>query len=117
MRPRRQNGGMSYTGNVRVGGPPDVRSVPGLAITKVAVGPFDNNAYLLRCSATREVLLVDAAAEPSRLRSLIGDGCLVRIVTTHQHGDHWQALADVTDATGAPVVAHPLDAPGLPVPV
>jgi glyoxylase-like metal-dependent hydrolase (beta-lactamase superfamily II) len=39
-----------------------------------------------------------------------------RIVTTHQHADHWQALAEVKAATGATTVAHPADAPGIPVP-
>jgi glyoxylase-like metal-dependent hydrolase (beta-lactamase superfamily II) len=38
------------------------------------------------------------------------------VVTTHQHGDHWQALAEVVAATGARTVAHPLDAGGIPVP-
>ena len=42
---------MTYTGNVTVGGPPDTRELPGLTITKVAVGPMDNNAYLLRSTA------------------------------------------------------------------
>jgi glyoxylase-like metal-dependent hydrolase (beta-lactamase superfamily II) len=39
-----------------------------------------------------------------------------KIVTTHQHQDHWGALADVKSATGAITVAHPLDSPGIPVP-
>jgi hypothetical protein len=41
---------MSYSGNVTVGGPADTRELPGLSITKVAVGPMGNNAYLLRCT-------------------------------------------------------------------
>src|SRR5262245_52587087 len=32
-------GSVSYTGDVEVGGPPDVRELPGLTITKLAVGP------------------------------------------------------------------------------
>ena len=43
---------MTYTGNVTVGGPADTRELPGLTITKVAVGPMNNNAYLLRCTST-----------------------------------------------------------------
>ncbi|MDQ3732639.1 MAG: MBL fold metallo-hydrolase, partial [Actinomycetota bacterium] len=43
---------MTYTGKVRVGGTPDVRELADLIITKVAVGPMDNNAYLLRCRHT-----------------------------------------------------------------
>ena len=108
---------MSYTGNVTVGGPPDSRELPGLSVTKLAVGPMDNNAYLLRDLRTGDALLIDAAAEADRLIELIGDTPVVRIVTTHRHADHWQALAEVQAATGAAVVAHPVDAEEIPVTV
>ncbi|WP_214324160.1 MBL fold metallo-hydrolase [Nonomuraea sediminis] len=106
---------MTYTGDVQVGGPADVRELPGLTITKLAVGPFDNNAYLLRCTETGDELLIDAAAEADRLLALITDEPLKWIVTTHRHGDHWQALEQVAKVTGAATIAHPLDAPALPV--
>jgi glyoxylase-like metal-dependent hydrolase (beta-lactamase superfamily II) len=105
---------VTYTGDVSVGGPPDTRTVPGLAISKLAVGPMDNNAYLLRCTQTGEQVLIDAANEADRLLALTG-GQLSAIVTTHRHFDHWQALAEVQAATGASVIAHPDDAPELPV--
>ncbi len=108
---------MTYTGNVTVGGPPDSRDIEGLTVTKLAVGPMDNNAYLLRCASTGEGLLIDAANEASRLIELIGDTPVSWIVTTHRHGDHWQALAELQAATGAAVIAHPDDAPELPVTV
>ena len=108
---------MSYTGNVSVGGPADTRELPGLTITKVAVGPMDNNAYLLRCTQTGELALIDAANEADTLLALIGDTPLATILTTHQHFDHVAALADVQQATGAATVAHPEDAPGIPIPV
>jgi glyoxylase-like metal-dependent hydrolase (beta-lactamase superfamily II) len=108
---------VSYTGDVSVGGPPDVRELPGLTITKIAVGPFDNNAYLLRCTATGELALIDAANEAGRLLALIGGARLGQIVTTHRHQDHWMALAEVKTATGATVIAHPQDAGELPVEV
>ena len=106
---------MAYTGDVTVGGTPDTRDLPGLTVTKVAVGPVDNNAYLLRCSQTGDALLIDAANEAPRLLELIGDTPLSSIVTTHRHWDHWQALAEVQAATGAVVIAHPDDAEALPV--
>ncbi len=108
---------MTYTGDVQVGGPADVRELPALTISKLAVGPYDNNAYLLRCTETGEGLLIDAAADPDRLLALMGDRPVGTIVTTHQHGDHWQALEQVAKVTGARLVAHPLDAPALPLPV
>ena len=108
---------MSYTGNVSVGGPADTRELPGLTITKVAVGPMDNNAYLLRCSKTGELALIDAANEAPTLMALLGDAPLATIITTHQHWDHHAALQAVQHATGAATVAHPDDASGLPIPV
>ena len=106
---------MSYTGDVSVGGPAETRELPGLTITKVAVGPMNNNAYLLRCTSTGELLLIDAANEAGRLLGLIGETPLATVVTTHQHGDHWAALREVQQATGAATVAHPDDAGGIPV--
>jgi glyoxylase-like metal-dependent hydrolase (beta-lactamase superfamily II) len=106
---------VTYTGDVRVGGPSDTREINGVTVTKIAVGPYDNNSYLLRDTSTGQALLIDAAAEPERLLEMIGDTPVERIVTTHQHGDHWQALERVHAATGAATVAHPADAPGIPV--
>ncbi|RBQ19042.1 MBL fold metallo-hydrolase [Spongiactinospora rosea] len=107
---------MTYTGDVSQGGPADVRELNDITIGKLEVGGFGNNAYLLRCKETGDGLLIDAAAEPDRLLEWIGDAPISKIVTTHRHRDHWLALADVHRATGATVVAHPLDAPHLPTP-
>jgi glyoxylase-like metal-dependent hydrolase (beta-lactamase superfamily II) len=103
-----------YTGNVTPGGPPAVRELPDLTITKVSVGPMDNNAYLLRCGTDGTQVLIDAANEPDRLLDLIG-GSLATVVTTHRHQDHWQALRAVVDRTGAASLAHEDDAPEIPV--
>jgi len=93
-----------------------VTTLPALTIAKLSVGPMDNNAYLLTCTATGTQLLIDAANDADRLLELVGSGGLATVVTTHRHGDHWQALSPVVDATGAVSVAHELDAPELPVP-
>ncbi len=109
----------TYTGNVTVGGPADVRRLNGLTIAKVAVGPMSNNAYLLRCTASGEGLLIDAANEADRLREFVEfEGPAVSaILTTHRHWDHWQALAETVDAAGAAVYAGEDDADELPVAV
>jgi len=106
---------VTYTGDVTNGGAPDVRELTDLTITKVSVGPMDNNAYLLRCRATGEQLLIDAANDSDRLLQLIGNGGISTVVTTHQHHDHWYALKDVVDATNAQSIAHAADADALPV--
>ena len=105
---------MSYTGEVTVGGPADVRELAGLTITKVAVDEkMSNNCYLLRCTDTGDQVLIDAAASPDVLLPLIGADGLSAVVTTHQHWDHHRALADVVRRTGAEVVAGEPDADAI----
>jgi len=76
-----------------------------------------NNVYLLTCIRTNKQLLIDAAADPERIMSLIaeGSGGLDAIVTTHQHWDHHRALAQVVTATHATTTAGDDDADALPV--
>jgi glyoxylase-like metal-dependent hydrolase (beta-lactamase superfamily II) len=94
---------------------PSVRDLGGLRVTKTSVGPMDNNAYLLTCAADGTQVLIDAANDAARLLELIGPAGLATVVTTHRHGDHWQALAEVISATGAASLAHVADAPEIPV--
>ena len=109
-----------YTGHVEPGGAAARRDLDALTITKISVGPMNNNAYLLVCRNTGDALLVDAANDSERLADLLGHDDerprLRTIVTTHQHPDHWQALGAVAGQTGCFTVAHPADAEALPVP-
>ena len=106
---------MTYTGDVTQGGPADVREIGALRLHKVSVGPMDNNAYLLECTAGGERLLVDAAAEPETLLGLLPDGRLEQVVTTHRHADHWQGLAEVVARTGTRTLAGRPDVDAVPV--
>ena len=108
---------MSYHGKVVPGGPPDVRELAKLTITKFSVGDMDNNVYLLRCQATDEQVLVDAADDARTIMQVVGSDGLRRVVTTHRHWDHHRALPEVVAATGATTVAGEADADELPVPV
>ena len=105
-----------YTGNVKVGGSADVHELPKLIVSKLAVGPYNNNAYVLRCRRTGAQVLIDAPSEADRLLTLIGNDGVELVITTHSHHDHWGALAEVVAATGAMTAAHLLDAPQIPVP-
>ena len=102
---------VSYTGDVSPGGEPQTRKAGCVTITKVDVDPdMSNNAYLLHCEETDELLLIDAAYDAPTLLALIGDRPLTAVVTTHQHWDHHRALAEVVAATGATVIAGAPDA-------
>ena len=87
-----------------------------LVIRRVAVGPMDNNAYLLTDRGGAQ-LLVDAADEPDRLVALLQEGSgsarLDALVTTHRHPDHHQALASIVAVTGAPSLAGADDADAI----
>ena len=106
----------NYTGHVEPGTAAR-RNLPGASIVKVSVGPMDNNAYLVTCSQTGETLLIDAANDADILLELIDRFApkLALIVTSHQHQDHWLALAEVAKVSGVPTAAHQLDADPLPV--
>jgi glyoxylase-like metal-dependent hydrolase (beta-lactamase superfamily II) len=106
----------NYTGHVDPGTAAR-RTLLGATILKASVGPMDNNTYLVTCSQTGDTLLIDAANDADVLIDLARRYApkLSLIVTSHQHWDHWQALAAVAEATGAPTAAHEIDAGPLPV--
>jgi glyoxylase-like metal-dependent hydrolase (beta-lactamase superfamily II) len=109
---------MTYTGDVVSGGPSDRRDLEQLTIRKASVGTMANNVYLLTCAQTGAQLLIDAAAEPERIMSLLreGGGRLDVIVTTHQHWDHHRALAQLVASAGPVTTAAGADdADALPV--
>src|SRR5512139_969520 len=109
---------MTYHGKVKPGGPAESRELANLIITKLAVDDkMANNVYLLRCRATDQQLLIDAADDAAAILKLIGPDGLACVVTTHKHWDHHRALAAVVEATGAETVAGKEDAPELPVKV
>jgi glyoxylase-like metal-dependent hydrolase (beta-lactamase superfamily II) len=82
---------------------------PTVTLTKVSVGPGDNDAYLLDAGG---LLLIDAADDAATLQQVLGGRGLDTIVTTHQHRDHWQALAALAP-TGARLVAGTPDAEAI----
>jgi len=111
----------AYQGHVAPQGAPARRELTDITIAKLSVGPMDNNAYLLVCKHTGDALLIDAANDAQRILDLVsqspGNPKLGSIITTHSHYDHWQALAEVAQSSGATVLAGKADAAGLPIPV
>ena len=69
------------------------------------MGPYDNNAYLIRDLARGESVLVDMPLEEKvLLDALAAEGRVRTIVATHWHPDHWMTYDAVRAATGAPVL-------------
>ena len=67
-------------------------------IHKVVVGPMDNNVYVVRCKQTGDAVLLDAANEHERLLDLCQQLNVRRVLETHGHWDHIQAVPAVRDA-------------------
>lgn len=82
-------------------------------IHKVVVGPVDNNVFVLRCRETGDAMLIDAANEHDLLLDLCSTLGVRRVVETHGHWDHIQAVTAVRDA-GYAVGVTPEDADMLP---
>ena len=95
---------MAGLNHVQPGGSPLVVELsPTVAATKISVGSMDNNSYLLTPNSGPAVL-IDAADDDQRLLSVIASRPVATIVTTHRHGDHWQALSALAKATGAQLI-------------
>jgi glyoxylase-like metal-dependent hydrolase (beta-lactamase superfamily II) len=70
----------------------------GVEIHKVVVGPMDNNVFVLRCTETGDAVLLDAADEHERLLDLSRLLGVRRVLETHGHPDHIQAVPEMRDA-------------------
>ncbi|HEV2360442.1 MAG TPA: MBL fold metallo-hydrolase, partial [Acidimicrobiales bacterium] len=82
-------------------------------IHMVVVGPMDNNVYVVRCRATGEAVLVDAANEHEKLLELCKGLGVRSVLETHGHWDHIQAVPELRDA-GYEVAVTAADAAMLP---
>ena len=67
-------------------------------IHRVVVGPVDNNVFVVRCTATGDAVLIDAANEHERLLELCSQLGVRTVLETHGHWDHIQAVPAVRDA-------------------
>ena len=82
-----------------------------LEIRTFVGGPIDTNAYLVGDDETNEALVIDApqgiTGEITAAAAAAG-WTISRIVLTHAHWDHIVDAAALKEATGAPLLAHPL---------
>ena len=81
-------------------------------IHRVVVGDYDNNVFVVRCRATGEAVLIDAANEHERLLELASSLGVRRVLETHGHFDHIGAVTEMREA-GYEVAVTAADAPML----
>ncbi|MGH3516951.1 MAG: MBL fold metallo-hydrolase [Haloechinothrix sp.] len=69
----------------------------------------DNNVWLI--GDEREVVVIDAAHDAAAVLDAVSDRSVTAVICTHGHNDHINAVAEVADKSGAPVLLHPEDEP------
>ena len=81
-------------------------------VHKVVVGPYDNNVFVVRCRESGEAVLIDAANEHEQLLALCRRLGVKRVLETHGHWDHIQAIPALREA-GYEIAVTAADAPRL----
>jgi glyoxylase-like metal-dependent hydrolase (beta-lactamase superfamily II) len=69
-----------------------------LEIHRVVVGPYANNVFVLRCRETGDAVLIDAANEHEQLLEMCQRLGVRRVLETHGHWDHIQAVPAIRNA-------------------
>ncbi len=70
----------------------------GVRIDKIVVGPYENNVFVVRCTSTGDAVIIDAANEHDLLLEVSRRTGVRRVLTTHGHFDHIQAVTAMRDA-------------------
>jgi glyoxylase-like metal-dependent hydrolase (beta-lactamase superfamily II) len=77
-----------------------------LAVDRFELGPIGTNCYVVRAAPdAEEAVVIDPSGESAQLQPELartGARC-VAILITHGHWDHLVGVADLAEATGAPV--------------
>ena len=81
-----------------------------LAVRRVCVGSWENNAYVLACRSTGAAVVIDAAAEADRVVAATEDVEPLALLTTHGHFDHVGAAREVADRLDIPFYLNAADA-------
>ncbi len=77
-----------------------------LAVDTLSLGQIGTNCYLVRLDrSSRDAVVIDPGADAAEIRLALaraGASCAA-ILLTHSHYDHFGALAELAEGTGAPV--------------
>jgi glyoxylase-like metal-dependent hydrolase (beta-lactamase superfamily II) len=82
-------------------------------IEKLVVGPYENNVFVIRSKRNGDAVIIDAANEHALLLEVSRATGVGRVLTTHGHGDHIQAVTALRNA-GIDVGIATADAAMLP---
>jgi len=85
-----------------------------MQVTKLTLGPMDNNVYVVVCPHTNESLVVDASHDAARIVAATEGTTPRYILLTHGDGDHIDVLQELRGRLAVPVGIHEADADRLP---
>ena len=80
-----------------------------IQIRSVLCGDIGENAWIVCAPERDDCVVVDPGDDYPKLRRAVGDRRVAAILLTHGHFDHIMAVAEMVEATGAPVYVHALD--------
>jgi glyoxylase-like metal-dependent hydrolase (beta-lactamase superfamily II) len=80
-----------------------------LQIHLLSLGPLQTNCYLAGCDETLSAAVIDPAWDGRGIAATAEEEgyTITHILLTHAHFDHVGGLAELKEATGAPVYIHP----------
>jgi glyoxylase-like metal-dependent hydrolase (beta-lactamase superfamily II) len=67
-------------------------------VHRLVVGPYENNVFIVRCRRSGDAVLIDAANEHDKLLELCQRLQVRKVLETHGHWDHIQAVPAMRDA-------------------
>ncbi len=79
-----------------------------IQVVMMALGPLSTNSYIVGCDETRMAAVIDPAWSGNAIAATLDEQGwkISHILITHSHFDHVGGLADLKQATGAPIYMH-----------
>jgi glyoxylase-like metal-dependent hydrolase (beta-lactamase superfamily II) len=76
-----------------------------LQVDQLPLGAYQSNCYVVRCPDAGEAVVIDPGwpGESERILSALGEDRCAAILVTHGDIDHVAGVAELAEATGAPV--------------
>ena len=70
-----------------------------------ALGPMENNSYIIRPNEGGPVVVVDAPEGSEAVVEALGEALVSRVILTHSHRDHWGGHEPLRERAQAPFCA------------
>jgi hydroxyacylglutathione hydrolase len=82
-------------------------------VRALRLGPLETNCWVVADEVGGPAVVIDPADDAQAILAVVGERSVAAIVLTHKHFDHIGGVRDLVAATGAPLLAHALDAGDL----